>query len=132
MSLKIGQSLIDNVTSITVPSSHIWILADAYVNVTPNIDGYLMIYQNGVRSLEGTPPLSTMLKHKSGRLTLPIKHMFRPLEMITINFIPLTINNSDSTMIESATVEVIQISFDFINLSPEEVYKIGNILEKQN
>jgi len=130
MSLKIGQSLLNSVPSITVYSTHIWILADAYVDATPNIDGSLNIFKNYLNFLGSTPPLSAMLKHYSGRMTLAIQHVFKPGEILTISFIPSATNDSDTKIIEHATIEVIEISFDFINLSRDKVYEIADILEK--
>jgi len=129
MSLKIGHSPVDNVTSITVYPAQIWILTDAYVDVAPSMDGFLQIYKNGVFFLGSTPYLSEMLKQQPSRRTLTMQHIFRPGVILSINFIPSTTNDSDSKMIEYATIEVIQIIF---GLSSDEVYNIADMLEKQS
>jgi len=105
---------------IQVPPTQGWILTEAHVTQKPAIDGKLQIFKKrennrDIEDILETPLLSRML----GKPLLPRLVKLEPGKWLSASFIPLKENKSTSEVTEIALIEVVVISFDFINAIAE-------------
>jgi len=114
-----------------IPSKQIWAVVDIYVTQPLSIDGYLQIFKTD-KHLGDFPPLNTLNITNPGRHTLPLLPpeltIFESGDALFVHFVPLEVNSSTKTIIESAAIKVIIIDFSFTNLPNAEVSMIAYLM----
>ena len=128
LSVQLGQNAISNQQNISIPATQIWFLTDVYTLASPTIDGYFQIYKNGVKMLETTPYLSTLLATNPSRSTLPAPAKYAPQEVLSMNFVPIASNTGSTAITESAVFTVVVADFTYANVPPAQVAQIAQTI----
>ena len=114
-SYSLGNINYSNVTTIVIPATQIWFVADMYTNAAPSVDGYVLFYKNGTKLLQQSPLLSSLNNQNPARSTI-VPMVFEAQTTLNASFVTAAANSSTSAVTDEFFLSVVVVDFSFMSL----------------